>query len=75
VLNYPAWQVEVSGSRIDPEKAEDSGQVIIPVPAGTSRVTMHFARTRDRTIGSILFILSSLAAVSLLVWPRRAHRR
>lgn len=68
LLNYPAWQVEVNGSRIHPEQAEDSGQMIIPLPNGTSRITMHFARTPDRTIGGILSIVSSLAAVSLLLW-------
>ncbi|HWW18625.1 MAG TPA: hypothetical protein VNY81_08400 [Candidatus Saccharimonadales bacterium] len=74
VLNYPAWQVEVNGSRIEPGQAEDYGQVIIPVPVGMSRVAMHFARTGDRTIGGILFIVSFLAAVSLLVWRPRTHR-
>jgi hypothetical protein len=68
LLNYPAWQVEVNGSRIHPEQAEDSGQMIIPLLNGTSRITMHFARTPDRTIGGILSIVSSLAAVSLLLW-------
>jgi hypothetical protein len=75
VVNYPAWEVELNGSRIDPGQAEDFGQVIIRVPAGMSRVTMHFARTPDRTIGGILFILSSIAAVSLLVWRPRTHRQ
>ncbi len=74
LLNYPAWQVEVNGSRTQPEQAEDYGQVIIPVPAGTSLITMHFVRTTDRMIGNLLSILSSLAAVSLLIWRQGARQ-
>jgi len=33
LLNYPAWQVKVNGSRIQPESAEDSGQMVIPIAA------------------------------------------
>jgi hypothetical protein len=75
LLNYPAWQVEVNGSRIHPEHAEDSGQVIVPVPAGISLITMQFVRTPDRMIGGILSILSSLAAASLLIRRQGAHQR
>jgi hypothetical protein len=74
LLNYPAWQVEVNGSRIQPDRAEDSGQMILTVPAGQSRVTFHFARTPDRTIGAILSLLSLLTAASLLISTRPAHR-
>jgi hypothetical protein len=74
LLNYPSWQVEVNGSRIHPEQAEDYGQVIIPLPAGTSVVTIHFVPTSDRVIGSIVSILSSLAAVSLLIWRQGARQ-
>jgi hypothetical protein len=74
LLNYPAWQVEVNGSRIHPEQAEDYGQAIIPVPAGTATITMHFVRTRDRMIGIVLSILSSLAAASLLIRRQGARQ-
>jgi hypothetical protein len=73
LLNYPAWQVDVNGSRIQPESAEDSGQMIVPLPDGQSRVTVRFTRTVDRTIGGILSLLSSLAA-ALLLWRERSLR-
>lgn len=70
LLNYPAWRVEVNGSKIEPERAEDYGQMIIPLSPGTALVTARFARTPDRTIGGILSILSALAAFSLRLWHR-----
>jgi hypothetical protein len=73
LLNYPAWQVDVNGSRIQPEAAEDSGQMIVPLPAGKSRLTVRFTRTVDRTIGGILSLLSSLAA-ALLLWRERPRQ-
>src|SRR5713226_4532681 len=66
LLNYPAWQVEVNGARIQPQRPDDSGQMIVPIPAGECRITVRFGRTLDRTAGSILSLLSLLAAASLL---------
>jgi hypothetical protein len=66
LLNYPAWQVEVNGARIQPQHPEDSGQMIVPIPAGECRITVHFGLTLDRTAGSVLSLLSLLAAASLL---------
>src|SRR5258708_27606431 len=73
LLHYPASQVDVNRSRIPPESAEDSGQMIVPLAAGKSRLAMRFTRTVDRTIGSILSLLSSLAA-ALLLWRERSLR-
>ena len=76
LLNYPAWQVEVNGARIQPQHPEDSGQMLIPLSAGDSRVTVRFAYTRDRTLGVILSILSfALAIVLLLVSSRESSWR
>ena len=68
LVNYPAWRVEVNGSKIEAERAEDYGQMIIPLPAGTALVTARFTRTPDRTIGGILSILSAIAAFFLRLW-------
>ena len=74
LLNYPAWQVKVNGSGIQPESAEDSGQMIIPIPAGQSRVDVRFTRTRDRTAGMAISIASLSAAFFLLWWGSRERR-
>jgi hypothetical protein len=74
LLNYPAWQVQVNGSRIQPESAEDSGQMTIPVPAGQSRINIRFTRTPDRTAGIAISIASLFAAIVLLWWDSRERR-
>jgi hypothetical protein len=74
LLNYPAWRVEVNGSRIQPESAEDSGQMIVPLPAGQSQIDVRFIRTRDRIIGIAISIASLFAALFLL-WRENRERR
>jgi hypothetical protein len=73
LLNYPAWQVELNGSRIQPEQSDDSGQMIIPLPPGASRVTARLIRTPDRTVGVTISVLSALVAI-LLVLPGNRRR-
>jgi len=64
LLDYPAWRVQVNGAPVVPEHAEDSGQIIVPAPAGESRVTARFIRTGDRTLGGLI---SAATLVLLLV--------
>jgi hypothetical protein len=70
VLNYPAWHVEVNGAPVTPE-SPDSGNMIVELPAGQSRVTARFGRTQDRSLGDMLSILSLVGAVILGFGPRR----
>lgn len=71
LLNYPAWQVDVNSSRVQPAAADDTGQMIIPIAPGKSRVTVRFTRTPDRTLGAVLSILSAIAAAFLFCLGNR----
>lgn len=72
LLSYPAWRVELNGSVVAPETLEDTGQMIVNLPRGDSQITVRFTRTRDRTVGGVVTLLS-LGIWGLLVV--RARRR
>lgn len=65
VLNYPAWRVKVNGETVKPESADDYGQMIIPLEAGASEITVDFTRTNDRTAGMGISFGSGLLALGL----------
>ena len=71
VLNYPAWRVEVNGTRVTPENKGDTVQMVVPLPAGASEIAVVFGRTWDRTVGGIASIISILFAAALFPARRR----
>jgi hypothetical protein len=70
LLNYPAWQVEVNGKVVTPERGEEIAQMVLPLQAGTSQIRVHFARTTDRTIGAGISLVSLLLLIPLLLSER-----
>jgi len=77
LFNYPAWKVEINGRAIRAETRDVTGQMVIPVEAGTNSVTISFTRTRDRTIGAVISCLTLFLMIAM-EWIRRrretAHR-
>ena len=72
LLNYPAWRVEVlHEGRTNQTEAEDSNQVIAPVPVGHSVIRVHFIRTADRTAGAIGTVVAVFILLSLNWWKLR----
>jgi hypothetical protein len=70
LLNYPAWRVEVNGTVVKPERAEETAQMVLPLKAGTSQIRVRFARTLDRTVGAGISLASLLLLVPLLLRGR-----
>jgi hypothetical protein len=56
LLQYPAWRATVDGSAAQTSAADDTGQLLMQVPAGRHKVTIEFARTPDRTLGGVISI-------------------
>lgn len=66
VLDYPAWRIEVDGRVVAPQHPEDTGQLVLPLSPGTHRVIVRFGRTKDRTIGGILSLVSLVVCGAFL---------
>jgi hypothetical protein len=63
LVNYRAWRATVNGTAVVPQTDTDTGQMVIPVPAGHSAVRVWFGHTSDRTAGPAV----SLAALGLFL--------
>jgi hypothetical protein len=71
LFDYPAWVVEVNGSRVVTEVQDVTGEIVVPVQAGANLVRVTFIRTRDRLVGNIIALLALLVA---LVWAIQQRR-
>ncbi len=69
---YPAWRVEVNGHTVETSRSESTGQMLIPVSAGTNRIDLTFIRTWDRALGGWI---SFLTALGLSAWAFLQKRR
>jgi 6-pyruvoyl-tetrahydropterin synthase related domain len=65
LFNYPAWNVEVDGHKVNAITRESTGQMLIPVEAGMNRVQITFGRTWDRKFGGWI---SGITVLLLLLW-------
>jgi hypothetical protein len=58
LFNYPAWQVAINGKEVATQTTEVTGQMSFPVAAGRNDVRIQFNRTRDRTVGGWISVIS-----------------
>ena len=61
LVDYPAWRVTINGSAAKARPREAIGQMLIDVPAGSSRVEVIFGRTADRWWGGVVSIAAAMA--------------
>jgi hypothetical protein len=57
LLNYPAWQATIDGSRAETSMVPDTGQMLLHIPEGTHRVVLRFRGTWDRLAGGMISLL------------------
>jgi len=63
LVDYPAWRVRVNDRHVTPEHAESTAQVVLTLSPGVNKITAKFARTRDRTFGGAISLISLLFLV------------
>jgi len=66
LLNYPAWHVEVNGRLVQTSTREGTGQMLVPVGAGTNRVEIVFVRTWDRSLGGWISVVALILMLASL---------
>jgi 6-pyruvoyl-tetrahydropterin synthase related domain len=71
LLSYPSWAVRVDGNTIQPGAVHDNGQVLVALGEGTHRVEIQFRRTRDRTAGAAISVVSVLVMLGLAIGKKR----
>jgi len=71
VFNYPAWGVTVNGRSVETQTADVTGQMVIPVSAGSSDVRIRFRRTKDRTVGNVISLAFLVGGILSVVWGGR----
>lgn len=67
LLTYPAWQAKLNGRIVALETRQETGQMLLPVPAGFTRAEIKFVRTWDRTVGMAVSLTTMLALIVLLL--------
>jgi len=72
LFKFPAWRVTVNGRITAVQSREETGQLVIPLPAGRSDVEVRFVRTRDRIWGGILSLVAFICLTCLMVFDRKA---
>ncbi len=74
LLNYPAWRIRVNGVPVESESDPDTAQMIVPLPAGRSRVEVRLVRTADRTVGGALSGVAALLLIAMAGFGSRRNR-
>jgi len=69
LFDYPASRVEVNGRPVQAGMREGTGQMLVPVQAGTNQVQIIFTRTWDRMAGGWISLAALLLTILLLRRP------
>jgi hypothetical protein len=70
LFNYPAWTVAVDGIPVQPQTVPTTGEILVPLSAGTHRVAVTFNRTWDRKVAVVVSLLALLLLLDLRTLDR-----
>ncbi|MBI3646825.1 MAG: hypothetical protein HY233_12785 [Acidobacteriales bacterium] len=70
LFNYPAWEATVNGKPVATQTTDVTGLMQIPLMPGTNDVRLHFGRTRDRTIGGLVSLISLGLLIGAWIKPQ-----
>jgi hypothetical protein len=74
LLNYPAWEVRLDGESVPAASAPETGQILVPVPAGRHRIELQFRRTWDRTAGAAISAFAAALLIATTAFFRRGKK-
>ncbi len=73
LLNYPGWQARVNAVPAPLSTTSETGQMLLALPAGSSKVDIWFGMTTDRKLG-LLISIGTAFSLLLFVWRQSRVR-
>ena len=71
LVNFPSWKVTVDAGAVHVGEAPETGQMLIPLPAGEHEVEICFQRTWDRAVGGWISVVSAMALAGFALVGRK----
>jgi len=70
LFDYPAWQVDVDGSRVNPKGKDSEGRLVVAVPSGNHLIHIFLQRKWDAKLGIAISIATAVVFLCLtfLAW-------
>jgi heme exporter protein D len=65
LFNYPAWKVQVNGATVHASTSDIAGRMMIPIPAGDSKVEIEFTEGWDRWVGVGISLIALLLCIAV----------
>jgi hypothetical protein len=70
LFDYPTWQVDVDGSRMNPKRTDKDGRIVVAVPAGNHLMHIFLQREWHAKVGIAISIATAvfLSCLIFLAW-------
>lgn len=75
LFNYPLWRVTVNGHEVATQSTGNTSQMIVPIPAGNSRIQITWVEGWDRKAGGAISICALVLIVITGMRSRSSRRQ